>query len=164
MNWTNYRETKSLNVKAKPWNYLTDTLMTIYINWSGGYVFKHNTKDKTIKVKNDRSDCIENKHFWVVKTQNHKVKRQASFRKYLLCSSNCSYLPMYRVFSHQNQNKRGALSVRLRLRSWSHGPWVQAPCQALCWQLRAWSLLGFCVSLSLCPSPAHSLSLSLSQK
>ena len=33
------------------------------------------------------------------------------------------------------------LNVWLWLRSWSHGSWVPAPCQALCWQLRAWSLL-----------------------
>ena len=33
------------------------------------------------------------------------------------------------------------LSIQLQLRSWSHGSWVQAPRQALCWQLRAWSLL-----------------------
>ena len=52
------------------------------------------------------------------------------------------------------------LSGRLRLRSWSHSSWVGAPHQALCWQLGAWSLLWtLCLSLSLCPSPAHSLSL-----
>ena len=33
------------------------------------------------------------------------------------------------------------LSIRLWLRSWSHGSWVRASCQALCWQLGAWSLL-----------------------
>ena len=32
------------------------------------------------------------------------------------------------------------LSVQLRPRSWSSGSWVRAPRQALCWQLRAWSL------------------------
>ena len=32
------------------------------------------------------------------------------------------------------------LGVRLRLRSWSRGPWVRALRRALCWQLRAWSL------------------------
>ena len=55
------------------------------------------------------------------------------------------------------------LSVRLPLRSWSHTPWVWAPHQALCWQLRAWSLLQICVSPSLCPSPANALSLSVSK-
>ena len=58
------------------------------------------------------------------------------------------------------------LSIRLRLRSWSHSLWVRAPCQAVCWQLGAWSLLRIlCLPLSL-PLP-HScslfLSLSLSQ-
>ena len=42
------------------------------------------------------------------------------------------------------------LSVRLQLRSWSHSPWAQAPCRALCWHLRAWSLLHIlCLPLSL---------------
>ena len=59
------------------------------------------------------------------------------------------------------------LGVRLWLRSWSCSPWVQAPRQALCWQLRAWSLLQIlCLPLSL-PLPCLcvlSLSLSLSLK
>ena len=39
---------------------------------------------------------------------------------------------------------------------------VLALCWALYWQLRAWSLLQvFCLPLSLCPSPTHTLSLSL---
>ena len=33
------------------------------------------------------------------------------------------------------------LGIRLQLRSWSLGSWVQAPHWALCWQLRAWSRL-----------------------
>ena len=56
------------------------------------------------------------------------------------------------------------LSIRLQLRSWTHGSWVQGPCRALCWQLRPWSLLQIlCLPLSLCPSPAHTLSLFLSK-
>ena len=52
------------------------------------------------------------------------------------------------------------LSIRLWLRSWSHGLWVQAPRQALCWQLRAWSLLWIlCLIFSL-PLP-HLCSVSL---
>ena len=56
---------------------------------------------------------------------------------------------------------RGAWVVQsverqLWLRAWSHGLWVQAPHRALHWQR--------CVSLSLCPSPTHALSLSLSLK
>ena len=54
------------------------------------------------------------------------------------------------------------LSVWLRLRSQSHGSWVQAPHQALCCQRRAH--FGSSVPLSLCPSPACSLSLSLKNK
>ena len=57
------------------------------------------------------------------------------------------------------------LSVRLRLRSWSHGPWVRAPRRALCWQLRAWSLFQIlCLPLSL-PLPCScSASLCLKNK
>ena len=50
--------------------------------------------------------------------------------------------------SSNNRNKAtgapgwlGQLSTRLQIRSWSHGLWVWAPHQALCRQLRAWSLL-----------------------
>ena len=47
--------------------------------------------------------------------------------------------------------------------SWSHGLWVWAPCRALGWQLRAWSLLQIlCLPLSL-PLPC-SCSVSLSVK
>ena len=53
------------------------------------------------------------------------------------------------------------LSIRLPLRSWPHGSCVQAPHQALGWQLKAWSLLQI-LSPSL-PLPG-SLSLSLSLK
>ena len=54
------------------------------------------------------------------------------------------------------------LSLWLQLRSWSQGCWVPAPRGALCWQLRAWSLLWILsVSLSL-PLP-HSQSLSPSR-
>ena len=59
------------------------------------------------------------------------------------------------------------LSGRLQLRSWSHSSWVQAPCQALCWQLGAWSLLPIlCLPLSLSlPLPcSHSVPLSLKSK
>ena len=53
------------------------------------------------------------------------------------------------------------LSIQLRFRSWSHGSWVWAPCGALCWQLRAWSLLRMlCLPLSPKPSPTRTLSLS----
>ena len=55
------------------------------------------------------------------------------------------------------------LSVRLQLRSWSCGPWVQALRRALRWQLRAWSLLRIlCLPLSLPSSPPPPLMLVLS--
>ena len=53
------------------------------------------------------------------------------------------------------------LSVRLRLRSRSHSLWVRALHRALCWQLRAWSLLRIlCFPLSLPLSCSYSVSLS----
>ena len=56
------------------------------------------------------------------------------------------------------------LNVRLGLRSRSHSSWVRAPRWALCWQLRAWSLLRIlCLSLFLPPTLAHALSLSVSK-
>ena len=70
---------------------------------------------------------------------------------------------------HQDR-KRGApgwlhrLSIWLPLRSWSHGLWVRAPHQALCWQLRAWSLLRvLCLPLSLPLPHSHYVSLCLSK-
>ena len=51
------------------------------------------------------------------------------------------------------------LIIQLWLRSWSHGVWVWAPSGALWWQLRPGVCFEFCVSLSLCPSPSHALSL-----
>ena len=55
------------------------------------------------------------------------------------------------------------LSVRLWFRSWSCGPWVWAPHQALCWQLGAWSLLQIlCLPLSLPLFYSRFISLSLS--
>ena len=63
------------------------------------------------------------------------------------------------------------LGVWLGLRSWPNSLWVPAPHQAVCWQLRAWSLLQtLCLPLSLplCPSPArtraHVFSVSLCLK
>ena len=56
------------------------------------------------------------------------------------------------------------LGVLLWLRSRSHGLWVWAPGWAVCWQLRAWSLLRIlCLPLSLSASPSPALSLSLSE-
>ena len=49
------------------------------------------------------------------------------------------------------------LSIRLRLRSWSHGSWVQAPSGVLSWQCRA--CLGFSLSLPFPLMLALSLSL-----
>ena len=47
------------------------------------------------------------------------------------------------------------LGIQLRLRSWSHSLWVQAPHWALCWQLRTWkpALDSMSPSLSAPPSP-----------
>ena len=54
-------------------------------------------------------------------------------------------------------------SIWLGLRSRSHGSWFPAPWQALCWQLRAWSLLRLlCLPLSLSLPCLCSVSLWLS--
>ena len=56
------------------------------------------------------------------------------------------------------------LSIQLQLRSWSHVVWVQALHQALCWQLRAWSLLCIlCLPCSLPLPRSCSVSPSLSK-
>ena len=56
------------------------------------------------------------------------------------------------------------LIIRFRLRPWSWGLRVPAPRQALCWQLRAWSLPHvMCLHLSLTLSCSCSVSLSLSK-
>ena len=57
------------------------------------------------------------------------------------------------------------LSIQFHLRSWSHHLWVKALCQALCWQLRAWSLLWIlCLHLSLTLPCSCSVSLCLKNK
>ena len=56
------------------------------------------------------------------------------------------------------------LSFRLPLRSWSHGLWVRAPCPLCADSSEPGACFGFCVSLSLCPSPIRALSLSAFQK
>ena len=57
------------------------------------------------------------------------------------------------------------LNVWLRLRSWSHSPWVRAPRRALCWQLRAWSPFQIlCLPLSLTLPCSCSVSLCLKNK
>ena len=57
------------------------------------------------------------------------------------------------------------LSVPLQLRSWSCSLWVRALHQALCWQLRAWSLLlVLCLPLSLSLPCSCSVSLCLKHK
>ena len=76
------------------------------------------------------------------------------------------------TYLHLNfKKRRGApgwlsqLSVWLWLRSWSHSSWVQVPRWALCWWLRACSLLQIlCLPLSLLLSRSCSVFLCLSKK
>ena len=57
------------------------------------------------------------------------------------------------------------LSIPFQLSSLSPSSWLWALCQALCWQLRAWSLLQIlCLLLSAPLLPILCLSLSLSKK
>ena len=51
------------------------------------------------------------------------------------------------------------LSIQLQFRSCSRGSWVRAPRRALCWPLRAWSLLWIpCLFLYLPLTHSHTLS------
>ena len=104
-----------------------------------------------------------------------------SFLMCLFYSDLCSFTRLFFSFSYTlfcinsdyiqyylNCMSRGApvwfswLSLQLWLRSWSHSSWVRAPCRALCWQLRARSLLQIlCLPLSL-PLP-RSCSVSFSK-
>ena len=84
-----------------------------------------------------------------------------------LSSSMCTNVePLVKYVKWEEQGVPGwlsRLSVWLQLRSWSRSLWVPAPCQALSWALRAWSLLPIlCLHLSLCPFPACSQSVCLS--
>ena len=81
---------------------------------------------------------------------------------YFLCHSQSllNYRPLRGTWAAQSS----WLSVRLRLRSWSHGSRVRAPHGALCWQLRAQNLLPIlCLPLSLPLSPSRCISLCLSK-
>ena len=72
--------------------------------------------------------------------------------------------PSYKDFSHGEPGWLSLLSFWLWLRSWSCSSWVRAPCWALCWRLRAWSLLRILRLLSPPLPRLCSLSLSLSLK
>ena len=71
-------------------------------------------------------------------------------------------VPQKLGISKVRQGRFSRLSVRLQLRSWSWGLWVQAQRGALCWQLRTWSLF-LILCLPLCPCPGHTHTLSLSK-
>ena len=63
----------------------------------------------------------------------------------------------------KKSSRRTCVAQSIKLRSWSRRSWVRAPCQALCWQLRACSLLWIlCLPLSLSLSCLCALSLSFS--
>ena len=56
------------------------------------------------------------------------------------------------------------LNIRLRLRSWSHGSRILSPRVGLCADSSGpGACFGFCIFLSFCSFPAHTLSLSLSK-
>ena len=55
------------------------------------------------------------------------------------------------------------LSLQLQLRSGSHGSWAQPPIKLCVDSSDPGACFGFCVSLCLCPFPAHALSLSVSK-
>ena len=108
------------------------------------------------------------------KRQGHKCPRSRPpvlpANKHVGSNTDFSLFPFDKWKQYYKTDSLGApgwlsrLSIQLRLRSPSHGSWVPAPRRALCWQLRVWNLLRFCVSLSLCSSPPLMLYLSVSQK
>ena len=77
-----------------------------------------------------------------------------------LIASNCAQNTFNNICSFLRAWVAIHLSVQLWLRSWSHGLWLRAPHQVLCWQLRAWRLLRSCGSLSGPPLLTRCLSLS----
>ena len=83
-----------------------------------------------------------------------------------MSSSKGSFNSLFkRILAHGVPGWLSSLGVWLRLRSWSRGPWVQAPHQALCWQLRVWSLLQILyLPLSLPLPSSCCLSLTLKNK
>ena len=89
----------------------------------------------------------------------------------LLAGSYSVFCFLFFVFCFFNDECSGVpewlsqLSVRLRLRLWSHGSCVWALHRALCWQFGAWSLLWvLCLSLSASPPLVLCLCLSLKIK
>ena len=108
-------------------------------------------------------------HFWAIESLPGSTNLQTSKK------INPSLKPQWDTASHLSEWLKlkilGApgwlsqLGVWLWLRSWSHGLWVRAPRRALCWRLRAWSLLPIlCLPLSL-PLPCScSVSLCLKNK
>ena len=99
----------------------------------------------------------------------HLISKDQCSRKYR--DSQSSFMPLWRGLDQESLFHRreapgwlSQLSVQLQLRSWSHSLWVRAQCRALCWQLRAWSLLQIlCLPLSL-PLPCLLSLLSLKNK
>ena len=93
----------------------------------------------------------------------HMQKSRGFFLWY--CFWNCNLFISANTYKNLLNGAPGWLSwlsVQLRLRSWSHSLWVRAPHQALCWQLRTWSLLQIlCLLLSLPPPCLHCVFLSL---
>ena len=94
----------------------------------------------------------------------HTSSIWSSYCRFLKAPAACSSL----TFFLKDLGAPGGLSLLstwLQLKSWSQGSWVRAPCWALCWQLRAWSLLQIlCLPLSLSTPPSLTLCLCLSQK
>ena len=104
---------------------------------------------------------------WVAQSVKHPTLDLSSGLDLRVMNSSCVGL---RASCDAHLNKQtgvpgwlSQLSIWLWHRTWSHSSCVRAWRLALCWQLRAWSLsqiLSLPLSLSLCPSPIHALSLS----
>ena len=79
-----------------------------------------------------------------------------SFRSWLPLSLSLCPLSLSKIDILGAPGWLSRLNVWLQLRSCSPDSWVRVPSQALCWQLRVWSLLQ---TLSVCLSVCLSLSL-----
>ena len=80
-------------------------------------------------------------------------------------SKSCQSLSSLNIEYRRDAWVAQSVKHRLQLRSWPHGSWVRAPHQALCWQLRTWSLLRvLCLLFSLHFPHSCPLFLSLKNK
>ena len=80
-------------------------------------------------------------YFWTAEWRNEKERLHYNQSYSIILFINMVTVMIKSIMRGTLTQWISRLSDQLQLRSWSHSWWIQAPCQALCWQLRAWSLL-----------------------